>query len=81
MDNDDDASPVKGFLRQNNLNWTQATMESIKTLEIRYRIHSFPTTMLLGPDGKIVSLGQTKKKQPGLRGQELLKSLDGLLPP
>jgi len=36
---------------------------------------------LIDPDAKIISLGQTKKKQPGLRGRDLLKSLDELLPP
>jgi hypothetical protein len=36
---------------------------------------------LIDPEGKIVSLGQTKKKQPSLRGKDLLKSLDELLPP
>ena len=56
-------------------------MESIRNIEIRYRIHLFPTTFLLGPDGKIASLGPTKRKQPALRGVELLKSLDELLPP
>ena len=56
-------------------------MESIRNVELRYRIHLFPTTLLLGPDGKIVSLGQMKRKQPVLRGRELLKSLDELLPP
>ena len=81
MDNDAQTEPVKAWLRRNGLTWPQATMDSIKTIEIRYRIHSFPTTMLLGPDGKIVSLGQTRKKQASLRGQELLKSLDALLPP
>jgi peroxiredoxin len=81
MNNDEDLQQVKAAVRQNGLNWPQATMDSIKTIEIRYRIHSFPTTMLLGPDGKIVSLGQTRKKQPDLRGNDLLKSLDALLPP
>jgi thiol-disulfide isomerase/thioredoxin len=81
MDNDDDAAMVKPWLKRNGLNWPQATQDSIRTVEIRYRIHSFPTTLLLGPDGKIVSLGQTRKKQPGLRGQALLKTLDDLLPP
>jgi hypothetical protein len=56
-------------------------MESIRAIETKYRIHLFPTTLLIGPDGKIVSLGQTKHKQPALRGAELLKSLDELLPP
>lgn len=81
MNNDDDPGMVKAVLGKSGLNWTQATMDSIKTIEIRYRIHSFPTTLLLGPDGKIVSLGQTRKKQPSLRGNDLLKSLDDLLPP
>jgi thiol-disulfide isomerase/thioredoxin len=81
MNNDDDPGMVKAVLGKSGLNWPQATMDSIKTIEIRYRIHAFPTTLLLGPDGKIVSLGQTRKKQPSLRGNDLLKSLDALLPP
>jgi thiol-disulfide isomerase/thioredoxin len=81
MNNDDDPEMIKPVLRKSNLNWTQATMDSIKTIETRYRIHSFPTALLLGPDGKIVSLGQTRKKQADLRGNGLLKSLDELLPP
>jgi peroxiredoxin len=81
MNNDPDYSMVKPVLKKNGLLWPQATNESIEQLQIRYRIHSFPTTLLIDPDGKIVSLGQTKKKQPDLRGQALLKSLDRLLPP
>ena len=81
IDNDPESEPVKLWLRHNGLTWPQATMESTRTVETRYRIHSFPTTMLLGPDGKIISLGQTKKKQPDLRGRDLLKSLDEILPP
>jgi len=45
-----------------------------------FRIHSYPTTLLIDPEGKIISLNQTKKGQPSLRGQDLLKSLDRLLP-
>ena len=81
MNNDPDFEPVRMWLRRNGLSWPQAQMESIRSIEMRYRIHLFPTTLLLGPDGKIVSLGQTKKKQPALRGAELLRSLDELLPP
>lgn len=81
MNNDPDYSQIKSVLRKNGLLWTQATNESIDKLQNRYRIHSFPTTLLIDPDAKIISLGQTKKKQPGLRGQELLKALDELLPP
>ncbi len=81
MNNDPDYSQIKGFLRKNGMGWPQATNDSIEQLQMRYRIHSFPTTLLIDPDAKIISLGQTSKKQPGLRGNELLKSLDQLLPP
>lgn len=81
MNNDQQYEPVKEWLRRNKLAWPQAQMDSIRSIEIKYRIHLFPTTLLLGPDGKIVSLGQTKRKQPSLRGAELLRSLDELLPP
>lgn len=81
MNNDPEYEPVRQFLRRNGLAWPQAQMESIRSIETRYRIHLFPTTLLLGPDGKIVSLGQTKRKQPSLRGRDLLAALDELLPP
>ena len=81
MNNDPQYEPVKEWLKRNRLTWPQAQMDSIRTIETKYRIHLFPTTLLLGPDGKIVSLGQTKRKQPALRGAELLRSLDELLPP
>ena len=81
MNNDPDYSQIGPFLKKNGMGWTQATNDSIEQLQTRYRIHSFPTTLLIDPDGKIISLGQTRKKQPDLRGQDLLKSLDRLLPP
>jgi peroxiredoxin len=81
MNNDPDYSQIKPWLKRNGIDWPQATNDSIEQLQIRYRIHSFPTTLLIDPDAKIISLGQTKKKQPDLRGRDLLKSLDELLPP
>lgn len=81
MNNDPDYMPLRPWLKKNGLVWPQATMDSIEKLRIRYRIHSFPTTLLIDGEGKIVSLDQESKKQPGLRGQDLLKSLDELLPP
>lgn len=81
MNNDPDYTFIKPWLKKNGLSWPQAQMDSILDLQVRYRIHSFPTTLLIDGDGKIVSLGRTKKKQPGLRGQQLIKSLDELLPP
>ena len=81
MNNDPDYSEIKPILKKNGLTWTQATNDSIEQLQTRYRIHSFPTTLLIDPDAKIISLGQTRRKQLDLRGQDLLKSLDQILPP
>jgi len=71
---------VKTWLEKNELVWTQATLDSIREVIRSFRIHSYPTTLLIDPEGKIISLGQTQKGQPSLRGQDLLKSLDRLLP-
>lgn len=81
MNNDLDYEMVKTALKRAGITWPQAQMDSIRNIETRYRIHLFPTTLLLDPEGKIVSLGQTKRKQPALRGRELLRDLDELLPP
>lgn len=82
MNTDDEAilSQVKSWLEKNDLLWPQATLYSIREIIRSYRIHSYPTTLLIDPEGKIISLNQTKKGQPSLRGQGLLKSLDRLLP-
>jgi thiol-disulfide isomerase/thioredoxin len=71
---------VKSWLEKNELVWTQATLDSIRDVIRSFRIHSYPTTLLIDIEGKIISLNQTKKGQPPLRGQDLLKSLDRLLP-
>ena len=76
MNNDPDPAPVKDWLKRSSIAWPQATMESIRDLEIRYRIHLFPTSLLIGPDGKVLLLEQDK-----MRGPDLLKTLDRILPP
>lgn len=76
MNNDEDPAQVKDWLKRSGISWPQATMSSIKDLEIRYRIHLFPTSLLLGPDGKVILLDQDK-----MRGPDLLKTLDRILPP
>ena len=81
LNNDEDPAPVKAWLTNNKITWPQATRDSIHDLELRYRIYLFPTTLLIDPDGKVVSLNQRKKGQPDLRGADLLKSLDRILPP
>ena len=82
MDTDDPEilPQVKIYLEKNELLWTQATLGSIREVIRSFRIHSYPTTLLVNPEGKIISLNQTRKGQPSLRGQDLLKSLDRLLP-
>lgn len=71
---------VKTWLDKNNLRWTQATLDSIREVIRNFRIHAYPTTLLIDSEGKVISLNQTQRGQPSLRGQELLKSLDRLLP-
>lgn len=74
-------SEIKPQLEKNGMTWPQAKRESIIGTIRNLRIHSYPTTFLIGPDGKILSLNSTRKDQPALRGKELLKTLDALLPP
>jgi peroxiredoxin len=74
-------SQIKPQLEKQGMTWPQAKRESITGTIRNLRIHSYPTTFLVGPDGKILSLNSGTKDQPGLRGKELLKSLDQLLPP
>ena len=74
-------SQIKQQLDKNGMTWPQAKRESIITTIRNLRVHSYPTTLLIGPDGRILSLNNTRKDQPALRGKELLKSLDQLLPP
>jgi peroxiredoxin len=79
MNDDESVSAVKSWLKSNGLTWTQATTESIVEVKRNLRIFLYPTTFLVGPDGKVISLNQ--KNQPDLRGRDLWKSLDELLPP
>jgi peroxiredoxin len=74
-----DPASIKSSLDKAGMSWTQARKDSILKILRDFRIHRFPTTILLDADGKIISLNQ--KGQPRLRGQELLRSLDELLPP
>src|SRR5262245_39160459 len=65
MDTDDlEILPqVKIYLEKNGLLWTQATPDSIREVIRSFRIHSYPTTLLVDPEGKIISLNQTRKGQ------------------
>lgn len=80
-DEADYLSQVKSWLEKNKLDWTQATRESIMPVMRALRIHFYPTTLLLDPEGKVVSLDERKKGQLDLRGKELLDSLQSVFFP
>lgn len=80
-DEADYVSQVKSWLEKNKLDWTQATRESIMPVLRALRIHYYPTTLLLDPDGKVISLDERKKGQLDLRGKELLESLQSVFFP
>ena len=81
--NTDDFTPdsIKKSLNQNGMTWTQARLESFIDLrDFQLRIESFPTTFLISPDGKILSMSREERGEPDLRGKELLETLDKILP-
>lgn len=72
---------MKKALKDNGMIWTQAKFESVVDfLRVGLRINSFPTTFLISPDGKILSMSRHERKEPDLRGADLLESLDEVLP-
>jgi thiol-disulfide isomerase/thioredoxin len=80
-DEADYVSQVKSWLEKNGLDWTQATRESILPVMRALRIHYYPTTLLLDPEGKVISLDERKKGQLDLRGKDLLESLQSIFFP
>lgn len=72
---------IKKVLDQNGIKWTQARLESVfDLLNFQLRIESFPTTFLISPDGKILSMSRHERGEPNLRGDDLLETLDEVLP-
>jgi thiol-disulfide isomerase/thioredoxin len=62
--------------------WIEAKSETVYTL-IRqwFRITALPTQLLLDPAGQVIVVGSAPKEQePPLRQQQLLKTLDEVLP-
>ncbi|HQU85797.1 MAG TPA: TlpA disulfide reductase family protein [Pyrinomonadaceae bacterium] len=75
------ADAVKENLQSNQMLWTNAQLESIFDLiNKNLRIESFPTTFLIDPEGKILSMSRSSRDELDLRGQDLLKTLDKVLP-
>ena len=76
---DETADVVKAFAKERGVAWPQATPESTSDLvKHRLRIGSWPTTIMLDPEGRVVSLGGPDLP---LRGDMLSKSLDRILAP
>lgn len=72
---------MKKALKDNGMIWTQAKFDSVVDfLRVNLRISSFPTTFLISPEGKILSMSRQERKEPDLRGADLLDSLDEVLP-
>jgi thiol-disulfide isomerase/thioredoxin len=72
---------VKKMLDANDMKWTQARFESILDLINKdLRIESFPTTFLISPEGKILSMSRATRDELDLRGADLLETLDEVLP-
>lgn len=72
---------VKKVMADNEMNWTQGQLASIFDLINKdLRIESFPSTFLIAPDGKILSMSRNRRGELDLRGQDLLTTLDKILP-
>jgi thiol-disulfide isomerase/thioredoxin len=69
---------ARKFVADKGMTWTNATTESVRDLyQARFRVTSWPTILLLDPHLRIVSAGG---KEMPLRGEELLKTLEKVLP-
>ncbi len=76
LDSDEDINTAKSYMEKNGMTWTQARNDSIRELvEVTYRIQEYPSTILIGPDAKVLVLDQNR-----LREDHLLETLDRLLP-
>ena len=72
---------MRKSLKDNGMIWTQAKFDSVLDfIRVQLRVTAFPTTFLISPEGKILSMGRSDRKEPDLRGRDLLESLDEVLP-
>lgn len=72
---------MKSGLNKAGMNWTHAQFSSIVDfLRVNLRVHSFPSTFLISPEGKILSMNRTEVGEQSLRGRALLETLDDVLP-
>lgn len=72
---------MKKGLNEAGMTWTNAQFESVVDfLRVNLRVNSYPTTFLISPEGKVMSISRTNRGEPSLRGEDLLESLDKALP-
>ena len=69
----DEPGAVEAFMERLGLTWPQIIQEEDRVILDAYRVQGFPTTFLIGPDGKIVA------KDAELRGMGLMDTLSELL--
>jgi len=80
-DTDFTVSSMKKALNENGMIWTNAKLDSVtEFLNVNLRITSYPTTFLISPEGKVISMSRQERDEPDLRGEDLLESLDEVLP-
>jgi thiol-disulfide isomerase/thioredoxin len=80
-DEDFTIESMKKGLKDSGMTWTNAKFDSVVDfLRVNLRITSFPTTFLISPEGKILSMSRQERDEPDLRGKDLLESLDEVLP-
>lgn len=71
---------MKKSLSEAGMTWTNAQFSSVVDfLRVGLRVDSFPTTFLISPEGKVMSISRTDREEPSLRGAALLESLDKVL--
>ncbi|CAN5497133.1 hypothetical protein BH10ACI2_BH10ACI2_18660 [soil metagenome] len=76
LNTDEKIDLARLYLAKNKITWPQAQKASIiKLADISYCIQEYPSTVLLGPDGKVLVLDQKE-----LQGDNLSKTLDEILP-
>ncbi len=75
-DEPDLVAQVKGWLEKNGMDWTQARRESIVGVINALRVHTFPTAILIGADGRVISFDEDS-----LRGDDLMKTVSAAIEP
>lgn len=76
LNTDEDIETLKAYQKKSGITWPQARNDSIrKLIEETYRIQEYPSTILIGPDAKVLILNQQE-----LRRSRLIETLERVLP-